>query len=131
MRPRWRCSSGNTASICLPPCGSGSPAPQTTLRVAEHMLTLRSLAFNVAFYAWTVGLTLVTLPFYFFLSQEKSMGVVRLWTGGMSWLLRTIAGTTYVVRGFENLPPGGALIACKHQSAWETLALVPILPNPT
>ncbi len=95
------------------------------------MLTLRSLAFNVAFYAWTVGLTLVTLPFYFFLPQEKSMGVVRLWTAGMSWLLRAIAGTTYVVRGLENLPPGGALIACKHQSAWETLALVPILPNPT
>ena len=95
------------------------------------MLRLRSLAFNVAFYLWSVGLTLATLPFYFFLSQDKAMNVVRLWTSGMSWLLRTIAGTTYQVRGLDNLPPGGALIACKHQSAWETLALVPILPNPT
>ena len=58
------------------------------------MLVLRSLAFNLAFYTWTVGLTLLTLPFYFFLPQEKSMIVVRLWTSGMSWLLRTIAGTT-------------------------------------
>ena len=95
------------------------------------MRRLRSLAFNVAFYAWTVALTLATLPFFFFVSQDKAMNVVRLWARGMLWLLKTIAGTTYAVRGLENLPKGGALIACKHQSAWETLALVPILPDPT
>ncbi len=95
------------------------------------MLRLRSLAFNIAFYAWTVGLTLATLPFYFFVSQERSMDVVRLWSRGMLWLLRVLAGTTYEVRGLDNLPAGGALIACKHQSTWETLALVPILTNPT
>ena len=95
------------------------------------MLHFRSLVFNVAFYAWTTGLTLATLPFYFFVSQDRAMGVVRLWTRGALWLLRTISGTTYEVRGLDNLPQGGALIACKHQSSWETLALVPILPNPT
>ncbi len=95
------------------------------------MLRLRSLTFNVAFYAWTVGLTLATLPFYFFLSEDKAMGVVRLWSRGMLRLLRVVAGTTYEVRGLDNLPPGGALVACKHQSSWETLALAPILPNPT
>lgn len=95
------------------------------------MLLLRSLAFNVAFYAWTAGFTLVTLPVYFFLTQQKAMVVVRLWTRGTAWLLRAIAGTSYQVRGLENLPPGGALIACKHQSAWETMALVPILSDPT
>jgi 1-acyl-sn-glycerol-3-phosphate acyltransferase len=95
------------------------------------MLYFRSLVFNVAFYAWTTGLTLATLPFYFFVSQDRAMGVVRLWTRGALWLLRTISGTAYEVRGLDNLPQGGALIACKHQSSWETLALVPILPNPT
>ncbi len=95
------------------------------------MLPLRSLVFNIAFYLWTVGLMLVTLPVYFFLPQEKAMNVVRVWGRGMTWLLRTIAGTAHEVRGLDNLPPGGALIACKHQSAWETLALLPILPNPT
>lgn len=95
------------------------------------MLAIRSLAFNIAFYLWTIGLTLATLPFYFFLRRDRAMGVVRLWARGMVWLLRVIAGTRYEVRGLENLPPGGALIACKHQSAWETLALIPILANPT
>lgn len=95
------------------------------------MQCLRSLAFNLAFYTWTTGLTLVTLPFYFFVSQERSMTVVRLWTRGAGWLLRIVAGTSYEVRGLENLPKGGALIACKHQSSWETLALVPVLSDPT
>jgi 1-acyl-sn-glycerol-3-phosphate acyltransferase len=95
------------------------------------MLHVRSLAFNIAFYGWSVGLTLATLPYYFFVSQERSMNVVRLWTRGTLWLLQVIVGTRYEVRGLENLPEGGALVACKHQSAWETLALVPVLPNPT
>ncbi len=95
------------------------------------MLLARSLAFNVAFYLWTTGLTLATLPFYFFLPQERAMGVVRLWTRGMLWLLKVIAGVGVEVRGRENLPAGGALIASKHQSAWETMALVPLLADPT
>ena len=94
------------------------------------MLFLRSLVFNVAFYVWTTALTLATLPFYFFLPQQRAMNVVRLWARGMLWLLRVIAGVTYEVRGVEHMPTGGALVAAKHQSAWETLALVPILANP-
>jgi 1-acyl-sn-glycerol-3-phosphate acyltransferase len=95
------------------------------------VLFLRSLGFNLAFYLWTVVLTLLTLPFYFFLPEAKAMQVVRLWARGMVWLLKGVAGTRYEVRGMENVPKHGALIACKHQSAWETLALVPILANPT
>ncbi len=95
------------------------------------MLLVRSLAFNLAFYLWTIGLTLVTLPFYFFLPRQRAMGVVRLWARGMLWLLRTIAGTAFEVRGLDNVPAGGVLIASKHQSAWETLSLLPILADPT
>jgi 1-acyl-sn-glycerol-3-phosphate acyltransferase len=113
-------------------CRRGArPGKWLGLAIGRPMLRLRSLAFNVTFYAWTVGLTLATLPYYFFVSQEQSMDVVRLWTRGMLWLLKVITGIRYEVRGLENLAQGGALIACKHQSAWETLALAPILPNPT
>lgn len=46
------------------------------------------------------------------------------------WLLKVIAGTRLEVRGRENLPPGAALVASKHQSAWDTFALVPLLHDP-
>jgi 1-acyl-sn-glycerol-3-phosphate acyltransferase len=31
----------------------------------------------------------------------------------------------------ERIPPGGLIVAAKHQSAWETLALVPLFEDPT
>lgn len=92
---------------------------------------LRSLAFNVAFYLVTTVMLFATLPFYFFLPQAKAMGVVRAWHRTNAWLLRVLGGVKSEVRGLENLPPGGCLVASKHQSAWETLTLVPVLPDPT
>ncbi|MCC5994943.1 MAG: 1-acyl-sn-glycerol-3-phosphate acyltransferase [Oceanicaulis sp.] len=44
--------------------------------------------------------------------------------------LRVLCGIRYEVRGREHLPTGGALVASKHQSMFETLALWAILPDP-
>ena len=52
----------------------------------------------------------------------------RLWTGICMALLRLISGLKFEIRGKP--PTGAALIAAKHQSAWETLALEFILPSP-
>ena len=46
------------------------------------------------------------------------------------WLLRLICGTRMVVRGRENLPEGACLVAAKHQSAWDTFALLPLFDDP-
>ncbi len=46
------------------------------------------------------------------------------------WLLRVIAGTRIEVRGRQHLPAGAALIAAKHQSAWDTFGLLPLLHDP-
>jgi 1-acyl-sn-glycerol-3-phosphate acyltransferase len=35
-----------------------------------------------------------------------------------------------VVRGRENLPEGACLVAAKHQSAWDTFALLPLFDDP-
>jgi 1-acyl-sn-glycerol-3-phosphate acyltransferase len=47
-----------------------------------------------------------------------------------SWLLRAICGITAEFRGLEKIPPGPLIVACKHQSLWETFALVPIFADP-
>ncbi|MEJ2124948.1 MAG: lysophospholipid acyltransferase family protein, partial [Alphaproteobacteria bacterium] len=46
------------------------------------------------------------------------------------WWMRIICGTRVEVRGRENLPEGAALIASKHQSAWDTTGLIPFLRDP-
>jgi 1-acyl-sn-glycerol-3-phosphate acyltransferase len=48
------------------------------------------------------------------------------WSRVTLWLLRFSVGLTHEVRGRANLPEGAALIAMKHQSAWDTFA-APIL----
>jgi 1-acyl-sn-glycerol-3-phosphate acyltransferase len=54
---------------------------------------------------------------------------VRFWMSGIQALLRGLVGLDYEVRGREHLPPGPAIIAAKHQSAWETLAFNLIVPD--
>jgi 1-acyl-sn-glycerol-3-phosphate acyltransferase len=45
-------------------------------------------------------------------------------------MLRVIVGLDYEIRGREKVPPGAILDASKHQSAWETFALLHLFPDP-
>ena len=44
-------------------------------------------------------------------------------------VLRLVVGLSYEVRGRERLPSGPAIIASKHQSAWETLIFHVLVPD--
>ena len=46
----------------------------------------------------------------------------------MIWLLEIVCGIRHRVIGLENVPDEPCIVLCKHQSAWETLALQCILP---
>jgi 1-acyl-sn-glycerol-3-phosphate acyltransferase len=46
------------------------------------------------------------------------------------WLLKWIVGTRMEVRGRDKLPKPPYLVASKHQSAWDTFALIPIFKDP-
>lgn len=94
------------------------------------MILVRSLLFNVAFYLATLVYLIATLPVYFFLPQRGAMAIVQSWASLSTYLLRVVAGTAVEVRGRDNLPTGGVIVASKHQSAFETFALIPLLANP-
>ena len=95
------------------------------------MIFLRSLLFNLAFYIVTAVMLVGTLPLFFILPQAFGMSVVRNWAKVAVFLHEKIAGIRMEVRGAENIPPGAALVAPKHQSSFETFALIPLLRNPT
>jgi len=44
------------------------------------------------------------------------------------WWLNLTCGIDYRVEGREHIPDKPAIIFCKHQSTWETLALPLLLP---
>lgn len=55
--------------------------------------------------------------------------VSRGWTRFSLWWLRMTCGLSFEVEGRERIPrTAAAIIACKHQSAWETLALQVVFP---
>ena len=93
------------------------------------MIAFRSLLFNVAFY---VNLTLfLVLGAGFFLTPRKwSIRALQVWARSSLWLLRVICGIHIEVRGKENIPEGPVLVAGKHQSVWETFAILPYLDDP-
>ena len=95
------------------------------------MIILRSFIFNAAFYLVTAFMLVGTLPLFFIMPQWFGMGVVRNWARVCVFLYRTIVGARLEVRGRENLPAGGFIVASKHQSFFETFALIPLLENPT
>lgn len=93
------------------------------------MLILRSLAFNCAFYI-NLALWLVAAIPTFFLPRRALVATVRAWAHSNLFLLRVIANIRYEIRGRDTVPPGGLLVACKHQSMWETFALFLAFDDP-
>lgn len=94
------------------------------------MLYFRSLLFNVAFYAHLALWLIVLIPFCA-LPRQALIAGVKMWARGSLWLMRVIAGTGFEILGREKIPPGGLLVAAKHQSFWETFALLPLFADPT
>ena len=94
------------------------------------MLTLvRSIAFNVLFYLNTAIYLIIALP-TFFMPYTGIIAVAKSWGRSNLRLLRWVVGITYEIRGREKIPAGPIIVAAKHQSAWETFALVPLFDNP-
>ncbi|WP_134500514.1 lysophospholipid acyltransferase family protein [Microvirga pakistanensis] len=93
------------------------------------MLFVRSLLFNVAFYANLVLWLIILIPASL-VPRRAFIRLVQVWARSSLWLLRVVAGTKVEIRGADKIPPGGALVAAKHQSLWETFALVTIFDDP-
>jgi 1-acyl-sn-glycerol-3-phosphate acyltransferase len=93
------------------------------------MLLIRSLIFNFAFYLLTAIFVIIGIPLLLAPRHMVMLGM-KLHSLSCLWLLKVIAGTKLEVRGRENLPAGAALIAAKHQSAWDTFALPALLADP-
>jgi 1-acyl-sn-glycerol-3-phosphate acyltransferase len=91
---------------------------------------VRALLFNVLFYASTVLFLVIGSPLLF-APRSWAMWALALHAKTELWLLKTIVGTKLEVRGQDKLPKGACIIASKHQSAWETFALIPLLRDPT
>jgi 1-acyl-sn-glycerol-3-phosphate acyltransferase len=94
------------------------------------MLALRSLLFGLVFYLNTILWLIVILP-VFFMPRIVIVRVAQAWCRVSLDILRGTVGTSVEYRGLHHIPPGGLLVASKHQSFADIHAVMPKLSDPT
>jgi 1-acyl-sn-glycerol-3-phosphate acyltransferase len=93
------------------------------------LIFLRSLIYSVLFYSLLMIWFIVAIP-TFVMPRAAIMRVARIWSRQNTWLLRIICNVKVEYRGVEKIPKGPLVVASKHQSMWETFALVQIFDQP-
>jgi len=94
------------------------------------VIIIRSVVFNVLFYLVLAAYLMVAMPTLLL----PRWGIIRLaqhWGRVNLHLLRIVCGITVEWRGLEKIPAGACLVAAKHQSVWETFALLTLFRDPT
>src|ERR1700730_4909766 len=90
---------------------------------------LRSLVYNVLFYLVLAFWVILGIPTYL-MPRWAIMNIARYWARSSIWLMRVICNTKVEYRGLEKIPQGPLIVASKHQSMWETFALLQFFDQP-
>lgn len=93
------------------------------------MVFIRSLVFAIAFYI-TTAVMLVGLVWLLLGPRKLAIAALQLHGRICIRLLAVICGTRLEVRGRENIPAGACLVVAKHQSTWDTFALLTLFDDP-
>ena len=90
---------------------------------------LRSLVYNVLFYLVLAFWLIVAIP-TFVMPRWGILFIARCWARSSIFLMRLICNTKVEYRGLEKIPKGPLIVASKHQSMWETFALLQFFEQP-
>ena len=90
---------------------------------------LRSLVYNVLFYALLVFWIVIAIP-TFVMPPRIFLVVAKAWARSSIWMMRLICNTKVEYRGLDKIPKGPLIVASKHQSMWETFALLQFFDRP-
>ena len=91
------------------------------------MIFLRSALFMMWFLIVTIIMSILFLPLLA-APRKLCVAMARGWAGATLWGLKIFAGTGMRVIGTP--PYGAVLVASKHMSMWDTLALYLLLDDP-
>jgi len=94
------------------------------------VILLRSALFNLYFFGLTFVLAVGGIYVRLF-APERTLDYARFWVRLVLAGLRRLCGISVVVTGAGKLPEAGpALVASQHQSAFDTLVWMVLLPRP-
>lgn len=92
------------------------------------VLYIRSAIYWLSMFFASIVISTATL-LVFPLHVDKRFRVAQNFARFGLWLIERVCKLSYEIEGMENIPQGGAVVLCKHQSTWETLMLQIDLPQ--
>jgi 1-acyl-sn-glycerol-3-phosphate acyltransferase len=96
------------------------------------ILFMRSLLFNIIFFIWMIGISVGCFLGGLIKGYRGVNAVAACGGRVVNWFLRILLNINFEMRGQENVPKDGKfLVACKHQSTWETMFLHNIVQDST
>jgi len=100
--------------------------------------TLKSVRVVLGSTLWAAGATLATLAFgtvgvlaALVIPYRARYRLFNLWSRFIIWWASVAVGIRFQVDGLENRPDKPCIVLAKHQSAWETLALMDLFQPQT
>jgi len=87
---------------------------------------VRSALFFAYFVAVSVAMHIAALP-TLVMPRKAIVRTSQSWSRAILWGLRVVAGCGYEVRG--EIPRGAVLVASKHMSMWDTMALYMLIDD--
>ena len=92
---------------------------------------IRTAIFYAVFIGQTIILAILAgIAGILFGRTRFGWAIARYWCWSNIGILRFLTGMRTHVEGYENIPPGGCIIASKHQSDWDIFAIFPHTGRP-
>ena len=96
---------------------------------------VRSLVFVLWMAATVIPWALLMLLLSAFIRGQQLYWPTVMWLRMAVWGAKVFCGVKYRVHGMQHLPSGqqersAVVLACKHQSTWETFAFPTLMPHP-
>jgi len=94
------------------------------------MQLLRSIIFSFSINLWGAIIPILYSPAFITRNTKFADHGAKMWAIGSLWLLKKLCGIDHEIRGLDKLPKEPCIIACKHQSMWETIVMHLVFHHP-
>jgi 1-acyl-sn-glycerol-3-phosphate acyltransferase len=94
------------------------------------MTLFRSIIYFVLLLVSTIAIATIGTLIGWAIPKARIYWIDHTWSRINLWGLKHICGLKFRLQGEEHIPEGSCIIFSKHQSAWETIALISLVPGP-
>ncbi|OFW81248.1 MAG: hypothetical protein A2887_04815 [Alphaproteobacteria bacterium RIFCSPLOWO2_01_FULL_40_26] len=95
----------------------------------QHAL-FSSLLFWLFINAWGAIIPIIYFPIFITRSRKLADHGAKVWAVFALWVLKKLCRIDHKIVGLDKLPKEPCIIACKHQSMWETIVMHLIVKRP-